>query len=161
MKSRCLLNSCNSTSQFISIMFRCSCFFLVCLFVCLFFYQIKNFLFLMWVNLCMITGIYLHDPPPFNGPFFMTPPFSESKKVVTLPLFPPPTPLLISDKSLIQQLRLPRRIRQNSWLHAARLPFFHLLQWKCTHKNQKVSVQENDCKSRDGQIFSNTDLSVV
>ena len=24
------------------------------------------------------TGIHLHDPPPFNGPFFMTPPFSES-----------------------------------------------------------------------------------
>ena len=89
MKSRCLLNSCNSTSQFISIMFRCS----------FFFYQIKNFLFLLWVNLYMITGIYLHDPPPFNGPFFMTPPFSESQKVVTLPLFPPPTPL-ISDKSL-------------------------------------------------------------
>ena len=57
-----------------------------------FFYQIKNFLFLLWVNLYMITGIYLHDPPPFNGPFFMTPPFSESQKVVTLPLFPPPPP---------------------------------------------------------------------
>ena len=31
------------------------------------------------------------------------PPFSESQKVVTLPLFPPsppPSPLLISDKSL-------------------------------------------------------------
>ena len=49
----------------------------------------------------MITSIYLHDPPPFNGPFFMTPPFSESQKVVALPLFPPPSPLLISDKSLI------------------------------------------------------------
>ena len=55
-----------------------------------FFYQIKNFLFLLWVNLHMIMGIYLHDPPPFNGPFFMTPPFSESQKVVTLALFPPP-----------------------------------------------------------------------
>ena len=65
-----------------------------------FFYQIKNFLFLMWVNLYMITGIYLHDPPPFNGPFFMTSPFFESQKVVTLLLFPPPSPLLISDKSL-------------------------------------------------------------
>ena len=43
-----------------------------------FFYQIKNFLFVLWVNLYMIMGIYLHDPPPFNGPFFMTPPFSES-----------------------------------------------------------------------------------
>ena len=57
-----------------------------------FFYQIKNFLFLLWVNLYMIMSIYLHDPPPFNGPFFMTPPFSESQKVATLPLFPPPSP---------------------------------------------------------------------
>ena len=45
-------------------------------------------------------GIYLHDAPPFNDRFFMTPPFSESQKVVTLPLFPPPSPLLISDQSL-------------------------------------------------------------
>ena len=37
-------------------------------------------------------GLYLHDPPPFNGPFFMTPPFSESQKVVTFPLFPSPLP---------------------------------------------------------------------
>ena len=56
------------------------------------FYQIQNFLFLLWVNLKMITSIYFHDPPPFNSPFFMTPPFSESQKVVTLPLFPPPLP---------------------------------------------------------------------
>ena len=55
-------------------------------------YQMKNFFFLLWVNLYMITGIYLHDPPPFNGPFFMTPPFSESQKVVTLPQFPPSLP---------------------------------------------------------------------
>ena len=40
----------------------------------------------------LITGIYLHDPPPFNCPFFMTPPFSEAQKVVTPPLFPPPLP---------------------------------------------------------------------
>ena len=57
-----------------------------------FFYKIKNFFFLLWVNLYMITDTYLHDPPHFNGPFFMTPPFSESQKVVTLPLFPPPSP---------------------------------------------------------------------
>ena len=58
-----------------------------------FFYKIKNFFFLdLWVNLYMITDTYLHDPPPFNSPFFMTPPFSESQKVVTLPLFPPPPP---------------------------------------------------------------------
>ena len=57
-----------------------------------FFYQRKNFLFLLWVNLYMFMGLYLHDPPPFNGPFFMSPPFSESQKVVTLPLFPPPLP---------------------------------------------------------------------
>ena len=65
-----------------------------------FFYQIKNFLFLLWVNLYMITAIYLHDPPTLNGPFFITPPFSASQKVETLPLFPHPSPLLISDKSL-------------------------------------------------------------
>ena len=47
-------------------------------------------------------GLYLHDPSPFNGPFFMTPQPSESQKVVTLPLFPPP--LLISDKSLTKEL---------------------------------------------------------
>ena len=53
------------------------------------------------MNLYMIMDTYLHDPPPFSGPFFMTPSFSESQKVVTLPLFPPPpSPLLISDKSL-------------------------------------------------------------
>ena len=40
-----------------------------------FFHKIKNFLFLLWVNLYMITNTYLHDPPSFNGPFFMTPPF--------------------------------------------------------------------------------------
>ena len=37
-------------------------------------------------------GLCLHDPLPFNGSFFMAPPFSESQKVVTLPLFPPPLP---------------------------------------------------------------------
>ena len=85
MKSRCLLNSFNSTIvylHFVPLFF----------FFSFFFNQIKHFLFLPWVNLYMITGIYLHDPPPFNGPFFMTPPFSESQKVVTLPLFPPPLP---------------------------------------------------------------------
>ena len=69
-----------------------------------FFLPNNELLFLLQVNLYMITGIYLHDPSPFNGPFFMTPPFSESQKFVTLPLFPPPPlPLLISDKSLGQR----------------------------------------------------------
>ena len=58
------------------------------------FYKIKNFLFLLWVNLCMITDTYLHDPPPFNGPFFTTPPFSAVSKscdppYVSTPLAPP------------------------------------------------------------------------
>ena len=72
------------------------------LFLPSFFYQIQNFLFFLWVSLYMVTGIYSHDPPPFNGPFSGPPPphFSESQKVVTLPLFPPPPPLLISDKFL-------------------------------------------------------------
>ena len=64
-----------------------------------FFYKIKNFFFLdLWVNLYMIT--YLHVPPPFNGPFFMTPPFSAVSKSCAPPSVPPPSPLLISDKSL-------------------------------------------------------------
>ena len=71
------------------------------------FYKIKNIFFLLWVNLHMITDTYLHDPPPFNGPFFTTLPFLQSQKVVTLPLFPlPPSPLLISDKSLTCNLWL-------------------------------------------------------
>ena len=57
------------------------------------FYQIKNFLFLLWVNLYMITGIYLHNPPPFNGPLFMTPPFSAvSKRCDPLSISPPSPP---------------------------------------------------------------------
>ena len=83
---------------YISITFRKPLFFYFFLFL---FCQIKNFLFLLWVNFYMITGIYLHDPPPFNGPFFMTPPFSEAQKVVTPPSVSTPVPLLISDKSLI------------------------------------------------------------
>ena len=65
-----------------------------------FFYKIKNFFFLLWVNLHMITGTYLHDPPPFNGPFFMTPPFSAVSKSCDPPaVSTPPSPPLISDKS--------------------------------------------------------------
>ena len=41
-----------------------------------------------------------HDPPPFNGPFFMTPPFSESQSCDPSPVSTPSPPLLISDKSL-------------------------------------------------------------
>ena len=40
-----------------------------------FLYKIRNFFFFLWVNLYMIMDKNLHDPPPFNGPFFMTPPF--------------------------------------------------------------------------------------
>ena len=73
------------------------------LFVPGFFYKIKNFFFLLWVNLYMITDTHLHDPPPFNSPFFMTPPFCAVSKSCDLPsVFPPPPPLLISDKSLKQ-----------------------------------------------------------
>ena len=88
MKSRCLLNFYNSTSQFISIMFRCS----------FFFYQINNFLFLLWVSLYMITGIhfflhfFLHF---FSRAHFSWPlPFLSLKKLWPSlcfhPLSPPP-----------------------------------------------------------------------
>ena len=74
------------------------------LFLPSFFYKIKNFFFLLWVNLYMITDTYLHDPPPFNGPFFMTPPFSAVSKSCDPPsVSTPPPPLLISDQSLSEQ----------------------------------------------------------
>ena len=67
-----------------------------------FFYKIKNFFFLLWVSLYMITDTYFHYPPPYNGPFFMTPPFSAVSKSCDPPsVSTPPSPLLISDKSLI------------------------------------------------------------
>ena len=62
------------------------------------FYKIKNFFVLLWVNLYMITDTYLRDPPPFNRPFFTTPPFSAVSKSCDPPSVS--TPLLISDKSL-------------------------------------------------------------
>ena len=43
----------------------------------------------------MIKGIYLHESPPFNGPFFTTPPFCESQKRCDPPSVsspPPPRP---------------------------------------------------------------------
>ena len=65
-------------------------------------YKIKNFFFLLWVNLYMITDTYLHDPSPYNGPFFHDPSlFCSVKKLwPSLCLHLPPS-LLISDKSLI------------------------------------------------------------
>ena len=66
-----------------------------------FFYKVKNFFFVLLVNLYVITDTYLHDPPPFNGPFFMTAPFSAvSKSCDPSSVSTPPPPLLISDKSL-------------------------------------------------------------
>ena len=50
-----------------------------------FLYKIKNFFFFLWVNLYMIMDKNLHDPPPFNGPFFMTPPFSAVLNSCDLP----------------------------------------------------------------------------
>ena len=65
-------------------------------FLPVFFYKIKNFFFVLWVNLYMMTDTYLHNPPPFNGQFFMTPPFSTVSKSCDPPSvstpFPPPPP---------------------------------------------------------------------
>ena len=70
-----------------------------------FFYKVKNFFFLLLVSLYMVTDTYLHYPPPFNGPFFMTPPFSAVSKSCDHPSVSTPSPpLLISDKSLMSQL---------------------------------------------------------
>ena len=57
-----------------------------------FFYEIKNFFFILWVNLYVITDTYLHDPPPINGPFFMTPPFSAVSKSCDPPYVSTPSP---------------------------------------------------------------------
>ena len=43
-------------------------------------FLLQNKELLLWVNLYMITDTYLHDPPPFNDSFFMTPPFSVVSK---------------------------------------------------------------------------------
>ena len=65
------------------------------------FYQIKNFSFLLWVNLYMITGIHLHDPPPFNEPSLFWVSKSCDPPAVSNQDSPPPPPLLlISDTSL-------------------------------------------------------------
>ena len=46
----------------------------------------------------------MHDPPPFNGPFFMTASFSAvSKKCHPPSVSTSPPPMLISDKSLINK----------------------------------------------------------
>ena len=62
------------------------------LFLPCFFYKIKNFYFLLWVNLYMIMDTYLHDPPPSNGPFFMSPPFSAVSKSGDPPSVSTPPP---------------------------------------------------------------------
>ena len=65
-----------------------------------FFYQRENFLFLLWVNLYMIMGLYLHDPPLLTA-HFSWPLLSLSlKKLWPSLCFHAPSPLLISDKSL-------------------------------------------------------------
>ena len=73
------------------------------------FYKIKNFFFLLWVNLYMIKDTYLHDPPPFNDPSFHDPSlFCSLKKLSPSLCFHPPPPLLISDKSLRRIIRIPQ-----------------------------------------------------
>ena len=61
----------------------------------------------------------------------MTPPFTESQKVVTLPLFPPPPlPLVISDKSLRETASLERLsvdIDQNRIVAQVNFPHFWLI----------------------------------
>ena len=57
-----------------------------------FFYKTKNFFFLMWVNLYIITDQYLHDPPSFHSPFFMILPFSAVSKNCDPPSVSTPPP---------------------------------------------------------------------
>ena len=54
--------------------------------------RLRGGYFLLCVNLYMITDKYLHDPPLFNGPFFMTPPFSAVSKSCDPPSVSTPSP---------------------------------------------------------------------
>ena len=57
------------------------------------FYKIKNFFFLQWVNLYMITETHIcMTLPLLTVHFSRRLPFLPSQKVVTLPLFTPPFP---------------------------------------------------------------------
>ena len=49
-------------------------------------------------------GLFFRDPPSFPVIFFHNPPFWRAQKTLTLPRFQPPSPLLISDKSLSSAL---------------------------------------------------------
>ena len=50
-----------------------------------------------WVSIMKAQNIFLHDPPPFKGLFFMTPPFPAVSKSFDPPsVSTPPPPLLIS-----------------------------------------------------------------
>ena len=96
-----------------------------------------SFFFCGWAS-TWSRAYYLQDPPPFNGPFFMTPPFSESQKVVTLPLFPPPSPLLISDKSLTFTLLWPYKTLRT--LLSSKLLFFLYWMWQLINCKPKCLI---------------------
>ena len=51
------------------------------------------------------AGLFFWDPPSFPFIFSHNPPFWRAQKTVTLPHFPRPSPLLISDKSLTDPTR--------------------------------------------------------
>ena len=88
------------------------------------FYKIKNFFLLLRVNLYMITDTYLHDPPLFNGPFFMTPPLSAVSKscdppsVLSTPL--PPANFWQVPNQLRFFLPLLFRVCADGWRSVAR-----------------------------------------
>ena len=57
-----------------------------------FFYQRENFLFLLWVNLYMIMGLYLHDPPLLTAHFSWPLLFLSLQKLWPSLCFYPPFP---------------------------------------------------------------------
>ena len=83
-----------------------------------FFYKIKNFLFLLWGNLYMITGIYFHDLPPFSGPFFMIPP--HNKCIIS-------KNLLYKNSETVVLPALAKALENNKFLNNFLLGFFSFL----------------------------------
>ena len=106
-----------------------------------FFYKTKNFFFLTWVNLYIITDPYCMTLPLLTDHFSWPFPFLRSQKIVTLPLFPPPLPLLISDKSLrrkyFKTLLRPKSIQPQ--ISPKNTPY--IIKWKAMRSDKMINKE--------------------
>ena len=83
---------------------------------------------------------HLHDPPPFNGPFFMTPPFSALSKSCDPPSVSTPSPLLISDKSRMDKFKGWLPVSRNFYVRRC-LKFTFANKIEAIHERSIVSVK--------------------